>query len=87
MNQQYVQIETERLQKELRDVNRQIARTEKRVAYIKNHQKSRRAINVVINEHGGWELGYWEGRLYILEERQDFLKELLSEIKGEGNKS
>lgn len=64
------------IDKQIERMERRIDRITKRVAEVKERQARIKDNNGAITEHGGWDLGYWEGKLATLEDTLDELKEI-----------
>ncbi|MGX1266767.1 uncharacterized protein (DUF342 family) [Rossellomorea marisflavi] len=61
----------------LKHAQNRLARTNKRQSVIKEN-------NGKLTEHGGWDRGYWEGKIASLEDSMDDLNELKMMLKRKG---
>lgn len=65
----YEPIEIIRTSSLVNKLKRRLKRTEERCSILKSKEKD-------LNDHGKWELGYWQGQIAILEDCIDELEEV-----------
>ncbi|WP_078598354.1 hypothetical protein [Evansella clarkii] len=65
-----------KLDKLIAQTERRIAVAKVRVDTTKGHLARIKNKGGMVTEHGGWEKGYWESRLSVLEDTLDDLNEL-----------
>lgn len=73
-------------EKMMKDTKRRIKHAKSKLKDIKGRHERFKSNGSVITEHGGWDRGYWEGRLSALE---DVLDDLNDSTKSQemGNES
>lgn len=64
------------IQTKIRRTERQIVRLMDRLAEEKAHHKQIKESGGKVTEHGGWDIGYIKGRLFVLQDQLDDLKEI-----------
>lgn len=75
------------IEKQIERMKRRIKHVERRVAEIKERHGRIESNSGTITKHGGWDLGYWEGKLATLEDTLDELKEIESVLTKKENVS
>ena len=74
----------EKLDRMIKQAKRRLTHARLRLSNTNKRQSAIKANNGQLTEHGGWDIGYWEGKIAGLEDEVDDLNELKKMLNGKG---